>query len=304
MTAATTTENNGHVSVLVPEVLEALEPKAGHFIVDLTFGRGGHTKKILENGANVIAFDADSDAVSYAHTHFTKEIEQKRFYIFHENFDHLEERIRTLPQSMQNSITGVFADFGVSSNQLDEAGRGFSMYHDGALDMRMDARLGVTAKDLVNALGKNELIMLLTKYAQEERAKQIAQVIVESRKLRPFETTKQLVDAIAARVPRRGNLHPATKTFLALRIAVNDEVGVIETMLPQAIRILAPNGRLVTISFQETEDRIVKHFMKDLEQQGMGRNLYKKPVEASEQEIAQNPRSRSAKLRAFEKGTV
>lgn len=294
-------DTSGHVSVLLQEVIEGLAIQEGHWYVDVTFGRGGHTKGILEKGGKVIAFDQDEEAIRYGQKAFVRELEQKKIILVKRNFEFLREEIEKLGEDVQGDTYGVLADFGVSSTQLDEGDRGFSFQHDAPLDMRMNKELSVSAKDLVNGLGKRELYELLTQYAQEQHARVIVDVILDSRKHKPIETTGELASLIEKKIGRSGHLHPATKTFLALRMLVNDEAGVIERMLPQAMEILQRGGRLVTISFHEGEDRIVKKFMRDEENEGNGVGITKKPLEASNEERQINMRSRSAKLRIFEK---
>lgn len=290
-------EDSGHIPVLFTEVIENIRIIPGKWYIDLTFGRGGHARGILAAGAKVIAFDQDSDALIYARENFAQDIEQGNLILIERNFEFIGEEIA----GQKKEIAGVLADFGVSSNQLDEAERGFSFQHDAPLDMRMSKELGVTAKDLVNALGKKELMQLLTEFAQESQAFRIVDAIMFERKRRPIETTKQLATLIEKKIGRKGHLHPATKTFMALRMLVNDEIGVIERMLPQAFEVLSAGGRLVTISFHEGEDRIVKQFGKRMVEEGRAQAITKKPLTASEEEMKANYRSRSAKLRAIEK---
>lgn len=292
-------QQSGHIPVLLKETLEFLNITPGKWIVDVTFGRGGHTTAMLEQGAYVVAIDQDEEAIAYARQAFALEIATGRLKVAESNFEKLSEVIASL--GLEGQISGVLADLGVSSNQLDTGDRGFSFQLDAPLDMRMDKDLGVTAKDLVNALGKKELYGLLTEYAQEKHARVIVDRIIESRKRKPIETTKELSTLIEKVVRRERGIHPATKTFMALRMLVNDEIGALERMLPQAFEVLSVGGRMVTISFHEGEDRIIKHFVKNLEEQGKATLLSKKPVMASEDEMRANPRSRSAKVRAIEK---
>jgi 16S rRNA (cytosine1402-N4)-methyltransferase len=204
-----------------------------------------------------------------------------------------------------HKYSGILFDLGVNSAQLDTAERGFSFQTDAMLDMRMDTRLGVTAKDLVNGLGRKELYDLLENNAQEHHSRAIVGALLRSRLMKPIETTRELAAIIQGAVPPRPSkgksIHPATKTFLALRMAVNDELGEIERALPTALDLLSPSGRLVVLAFHETEDRIIKHTFKTWEEEGLGVSLTKKPMMPSEEECMNNPRSRSAKLRAFEK---
>lgn len=301
MSARTEQSRSGHVPVLFTEALEGLNVQRGIWYLDVTFGRGGHTRGILEKGGNVVAFDTDKEAITYGKQHFKQEIENGRLMLVHGNFEFVEQHVVRIDGDVVEKIGGGIADFGVSSNQLAGVERGFSFQHDAPLDMRMSDELTVTAKDLVNGLGKQELYRLFTEFAQEQHAKTIVSAIIEARKRKSIETTQELARIIEKKVGRRGHLHPATKAFMALRMLVNDELGVIERMLPQAFDLLRNGGRLVTISFHEGEDRIVKQFMKKIEDEHKGVSLTKRPIEASEQEIKENPRSRSGKLRIIEK---
>jgi 16S rRNA (cytosine1402-N4)-methyltransferase len=292
---------NEHIPVLFKEGMEALMVKTNAWYIDATFGRGGHTKGILDRGGKVIALDHDQEAIDKGKTVFSQEIQDGKLELVRSNFDAIE----SIDAVKNKAIDGVLFDFGVNSAQLDSAVRGFSFQLDAPLDMRMDDRLGVTARDLVNALGKKELFALLTTYAQESRARFIVDAILVERSKRPIETTQQLAQLVERAVGGRKKherLHPATKTFMALRMAVNDELGNIERVLPAALNILQVKGKLVTIAFHEGEDRLVKHAMRAWEEQGKGFQLTKHPIEPSEEELRRNPRSRSAKLRVFEKG--
>lgn len=288
---------------MLHEALDGLRVQEGKWYVDATFGRGGHTAAILQKGGKVIAVDHDDEAIAYGSVHFVKELEKGDIKLVHANFSELG----TIPDTTTRKITGILFDFGLNSVQLDTADRGFSFQQEAMLDMRMDKRLGVTAKDLVNALGRKELYDLLTTYAQEFRARTIVEALLRNRINKPIETTTELAEIVEKAVGGRkhpGDIHPATKTFMALRLVVNDELGSIERALPTALDLLEDSGRLVTISFHEGEDRIVKHAMKTWEIEKKGTQLTKKPLEPSMEEQRENPRSRSAKLRIFVKGGV
>lgn len=294
-----------HVSVLLAEAIYSLKIQPNAWYIDGTFGRGGHTREILSKGGKVIAFDHDNEAIAYGMTHFVKELEEEKLKLIHENF----EKIGSLPETQSLQVNGILFDFGVNSAQLDVAERGFSFQVDAPLDMRMDMRLGVTAKDLVNALGKKELYDLLTTYAQEFNARAIVDAILRSRKEKPIETTLELAELVEHAVGGRakgfsGKLHPATRTFMALRMAVNDELGNIQKTLSQVLDRLVPGGRLVTIAFHEGEDRLVKQAMREWEEKRKGVMITKHPIEPTVEELRVNPRSRSAKLRVFEKGNA
>jgi len=291
-----------HTTVFLHEAVDGLNVQLGQWYVDGTFGRGGHTREMLKRGGKVIAFDHDAEAISYGMTHFVQDLEAGNLKFINENFERM-----TSAEVQQHIIHGVLFDFGVNSAQLDIAERGFSFQANASLDMRMDSRLGVTAKDLINALGKKELYDLLTTYAQEHNARAIVEAVLRSRKVKPIETTLELAQIIENAVGGRargkaGKIHPATRTFMALRMAVNDELGSIQRALPAAFDALCDGGRLVTIAFHEGEDRLVKTAMREWEEKNKGAMLTKHPLEPSTDELMANPRSRSAKLRIFEKG--
>jgi 16S rRNA (cytosine1402-N4)-methyltransferase len=288
-----------HIPVLLQEAIELLNVREDHWYVDATFGRGGHTREILHKGGRVIAIDQDSEAIQYGFRHFVRDIEAQKLVLVRENFEHIDSVVREHGRGKE--ISGILADFGISSPQVDDPKRGFSFQEDAPLDMRMDDRLAVTAKDLINGLGKGELYELFTRLSGEQHARVIVDAIVRSRREKPIATTKELASVIEKVVHRQGHLHPATKVFQALRIAVNDELGSIERFLPKAFDVLSDSGRLITIAFHEGEDRLVKHFEKNLAQSGRALELTDKPIEPDEEEIGRNIRSRSGKLRAIEK---
>ncbi|CAN5136830.1 16S rRNA (cytosine(1402)-N(4))-methyltransferase RsmH [soil metagenome] len=286
--------SNYHTSVLLRESIDWLNIKQGEWYVDGTVGGGGHTQAILERGGKVLGIDQDQEALDYVNGN----IQNENLRLVRGNFGELR---KIVDEQKIEKIAGVLLDFGVSGHQLDTPERGFS-FQNGPLDMRMDSRLGVTAKDLVNGLGKDELVRLFERFGEERFAKQIAARIIESRKGQPIETTEALVRIITSVVHhKKGLAHPATKVFQSLRIAVNDELGSIEQVLPQSVEVLEQSGRIVTITFHSLEDRIVKKAFVDFAMQDLGTILTKKPLVPSEEEIERNPRSRSAKLRVFEK---
>ncbi len=302
-----------HVPVLLQEVLHYLQPRPGGTYIDATVGGGGHAEAILQASApdgRLLGLDADPAALGRSHRRLHRF--EHRVVLVHANFDQLQliaEREGFVPAD------GVLMDLGVSSDQLEAADRGFSFLKPGPLDMRMDPSLPLTAADLVNTLSEEELAQLIRTYGEEPRARRIARAIVQAR---PIHTTTELAEVIARAVPRRPGqrLHPATRTFQALRIVVNDELGALERALPQALDVLRPGGRLVVIAFHSLEDRIVKQFFRQEARdcicpprqpvctcghKARVRILTRKPVVPSEAEIQANPRSRSAKLRAVEK---
>lgn len=279
-----------HVPVLPGESLEFLNVTPGAVIIDATFGAGGHSRLLLAAGARVIAVDRDPDALPRAAA-LTAEYEGR--------FRFLQGDFRLLPQLLQQAgegpVAGVLLDLGVSSMQLDEGERGFAFRQEGPLDMRMSSS-GPSAADLVADSDEAALAALIYRYGEERHSRRLARAIVAAREEQAITTTGQLADVIQKAYPgghRRE--HPARRTFQALRIAVNDELGALEQVMTDAPALLEPGGRLVVISYHSLEDRIVKHAL--LGDQRM-EVLVKRPVTASEAEQEANPRSRSAKLRA------
>ena len=291
-----------HVPVLLDESLEYLNVRPGSVIVDATLGLGGHSSEIAKRlGAKgrLICFDRDPEAMVKAKARLegvAAELGSEMPEVVFEPraFSEAAEAIKP------GSIDGLLADFGVSSLQLDEAHRGFSFRSDGPLDMRMDTRSGETAGQVVNQEDENELADLIYEFGEERRSRRIARAIVRAR---PIETTAELAQVISAAAPsmKGDKIHPATRTFQALRIRVNNELKEIETLLKSAPSLLKPGGRLVLISFHSLEDRQVKDSFREAGRDKTLEVLTKKPVVASEQEQLRNPRSRSAKLRAAEK---
>lgn len=293
-----------HIPVLLNEVIDGLNIQPQQWYLDGTFGRGGHTREILARGGKVVACDLDPDAIAAAQETFADEIAQGHLVILHTNFAQIDDALKA--QGWQPPMfAGALFDLGVSSNQIDESERGFSFQGSQPLDMRMDPQLGVTAADLVNALPEKHLKNLLWEYAQETQASQIARAVAEERTKQPFRTTDQLVKVISkVKGPKRGHLHPATKTFMALRMAVNLELDNLQALLHTILPWLQPQARLVFISFHEGEDRLVKHTFLSWEDKGHVSQITKKPIMPSDEELQHNPRSRSARLRIVEKGTT
>src|ERR1035438_909058 len=291
-----------HVPVLLDEVMRYLNVRPGSTIADTTVGLGGHSAEIARRlGAKgrLICFDRDPEAMELAKAR----LEEVRTEVG----DAMPEVIfepRAFSQAggviEPASLDGLLADFGVSSLQLDEAHRGFSFRSEGPLDMRMDTRTGETAGQVVNQEDENELADLIYEFGEERRSRRIARAIVRAR---PISTTAELPQVISAAAPsmKGDKIHPATRTFQALRIRVNDELGEIRSLLESAPSLLKPGGRLVLISFHSLEDRLVKDAFRDAGRDGIYEVLTKKPVVAQEQEQMRNPRSRSAKLRAAER---
>jgi 16S rRNA (cytosine1402-N4)-methyltransferase len=295
-----------HVPVLLEEALEYLNVRPGGVIVDATLGLAGHASEIAKRlGAKgrLICFDRDPEAMEKAKVR----LEEVRAELGAEMPEVVfEPRVFSEASSLiePGSLDGLLADFGVSSLQLDEAHRGFSFRLDGPLDMRMDTRGGIdggeTAEQVVNQEDENELADLIYEFGEERRSRRIARAIVRAR---PISTTAELAQVISAAAPsmKGDKIHPATRTFQALRIRVNNELGEIQSLLKSAGSLLKPGGRLVLISFHSLEDRLVKDAFKEAKDAKVYEVLTKKPVTASEQEEMRNPRSRSAKMRAAQK---
>lgn len=303
------TENNSeHQAVLVEEVLSSLNPQANNYYIDATFGRGGHSRELLKRGARVIGFDFDQESINRAKELFKKEIENKQLILIRENFSKMKESLENLKKSLRLEVSGILFDFGTSTDQLMSKERGFSFEaKEEILDMRMDDRLGVRACDLLKLLDEKQLAKMLFDYGGEPDAKAIARQIVALRKKDPNSldrvgTLVELIERVKSHHYGQ-KIHPATKTFQALRIIVNDELSNIEIALPKALEIMqeskALDKRIVCISFHEGEDRLVKTFFKQIENDNLGKLINKKALTASEEELKRNPRSRSAKLRAL-----
>ena len=303
-----------HVSVLLKEAVDALAVRPGGRYIDGTLGRAGHSIEIARRGGTVLGIDRDGQALEeVASSAAAREwIDSGKL----ETVKGVHGDIAGIAREKGwNCIDGILLDLGVSSPQLDEAGRGFSFVRNGPLDMRMDRSRGMTAADLVNGESEEYLEGIFRDYGDERQARRIARWIGTARKSRPFATTKDLADGIEKLVGRHGAHHPATRVFQALRMAVNDETGELERALSGGIGVLAPGGRFVVITFESVTDRIVKKFfaghvgrMVSLPQGGerwegsapRARAVLRKAARASEEETVSNPRARSAKLRAIE----
>jgi len=301
-----------HIPVLRKEVIEALAPHPGGIYVDGTLGAGGHTRAILEASAPngvAIGFDRDPEAIERARRNLIDY--PARLIDIHNSYDQMQ---LCLQVRGYQQVDGILLDLGYSSPQIDDPARGFSFRDDGPLDMRYDTTRGSTAADLVNTLPEDTLADIIYRYGEDRYSRRIAAALVEAR---PLHTTNQLADVVRRALPRSSEkIDPATRTFQALRIAVNDELGALSQTLPQAVRLLKPGGRLAVISFHSLEDRIVKQFFKEkaadweqipthpmggIERTPTLKILTKKPITASDEELRANPRARSAKLRVAER---
>ncbi|ADL54370.1 16S rRNA (cytosine(1402)-N(4))-methyltransferase RsmH [Gallionella capsiferriformans] len=304
-----------HTTVLLAEAVEALAIKPDGIYLDCTFGRGGHSALILQQlGANgrLIALDKDMTAVSHG-----LEWQDARFKMVHSGFTHLAEVLRELGVER---VDGILLDLGVSSPQLDEAARGFSFRFDAPLDMRMDNSRGPTAAQWLETADEGLLTEVIRDYGEERFAKQIARAIIVAREIQPIQTTGQLVELVGKTVrTRETGKNPATRTFQAIRIYLNQELEELKQVLPQCVTHLKPGGRLAVISFHSLEDRMVKHFIRDMNDADKlprnvpirasevpkGKlNLIGRAIKAGKDELNSNPRARSAVMRVAERSDV
>jgi 16S rRNA (cytosine1402-N4)-methyltransferase len=312
-----------HVTVLLKEAVDGLNVKPDGIYVDCTLGGAGHSAAILERlgpGGRLIAFDQDETAIRNAEHKLAAHLD--RVTLVNENFRKLEQVLSELPVPKKNGVPqvdGILFDLGVSSPQLDEAERGFSYQHDAELDMRMDRRTTLTAETIVNEWPQREIARILSEYGEERFAGRIAAHICRRRESAPIRTTGELAELVKEAIPaaaRRSGPHPAKRSFQALRIAVNDELGAFEDALEQSVNCLASGGRVAVITFHSLEDRICKHFFAKFVERctcppdfpvctckndSLLRIVTRKPIVPSQEEIGSNPRARSAKLRIAEK---
>jgi 16S rRNA (cytosine1402-N4)-methyltransferase len=300
-----------HRPVLGDEMVELLTPRPGAVVVDATCGGGGHTERILKTGAHVVALDQDPDAIAYVRKHLAHLL--RRLTLRQANFRYAD---KVLDELGIRTISGALLDIGVSSRQLENAERGFSIMRNGPLDMRMDPARPLTAADIINTYSEEELTRLFRDLGEEPAARRIASLIVKERKTTAFRQTLPLARTIEKVVGRHGRRHPATQVFQALRMEVNDELGALEEGLRVLTSRLEPGARIAVISFHSLEDRIVKNFFRDHSREWLDRPEWPeakrnpeydlavvtpKPVEPTAEEQRVNPRSRSAKLRVAEK---
>jgi 16S rRNA (cytosine1402-N4)-methyltransferase len=303
-----------HQPVLLREVLDYLRPGPGRLFLDGTIGGGGHARAMLEAGAEVLGIDQDPDAISESMSLMTDF--DGRLTLIRTNF---ADVARYLEELDVPGFDGILIDLGVSSHQLDTPQRGFSFQRSGPLDMRMGPNIPRRASDLVNYAPEAELTRIFRDYGEEPAARRIAAQIVRTRASHLISTTTELAGAVEEAVPRRGPRHPATRVFQALRIAVNDELGAVERGLPLLAKWVKPGGRFAVITFHSLEDRLVKRFFRKVTQEWVDRPewpeprrnpsfefrlITQRPVEPTEQELADNPRSRSAKLRIIERNLL
>ena len=285
-----------HIPVLLHEVIEHLNPEPKTVFIDGTVGLGGHSKALLERVlplGRLLAIDRDQRNLDSAKEMLADYTDAVIFVC--DSFANMKSHAYA---HKFNEVDGILLDIGFSSAHIQDASRGFSFMAEGLLDMRYDQNQTLTAQEIVNKWSEDDLARIFRQYGEEKQARFIARKMIKHRKKTPFTTTTELAAFIEELIPKRGKTHPATKVFQSLRIAVNDELGELEKVLPDAVDLLKPGGKIAIISFHSLEDRIVKRFFKDRTDLKI---VTKKPVTPSKTEIKQNPRSRSAKLRVAEK---
>ncbi|MFH1684192.1 MAG: 16S rRNA (cytosine(1402)-N(4))-methyltransferase RsmH [Candidatus Margulisiibacteriota bacterium] len=291
-----------HIPVLLKESIELLNIKDGGVYVDCTLGGGGHTEAILTAstpspsgrgglGVRALGIDADQDAIEAAKQRLAK----------FSNIEYVHDNFRNLKKILTEKVDGILLDLGISSYQIDEASRGFSIKHDGPLDMRMDQSLKLTAAAIINQFSQDGLVKIFSEYGEERFSKRISNKICVMRNAGPIETTFQLKKIIEEAIPTWKKRESVTRIFQALRIAVNQELDSLKTALLDAIDLLKPGGRIVAISYHSLEDRIVKHAFRNAKEEKKLKVLTKKPIRSSEAETSSNPRAKSAKLRGGER---
>ena len=296
-----------HIPVLLKEAIELLDPQSGDFVIDGTFGAGGHTKEILEKvgeTGKVLAIDWDADAIKKGGT---KLVRQKNIILEQGNYADLPEIIAKLHKaspSIPLRASGLLIDLGFSSEQMDESERGFSFNRTEPLDMRYDTSEGETAGEIINSYPEKDLADIFWKYGEERFSRIAARKIVEARRLKKILTSKDLADIVEQAIPRRrgkvwSKIHPATRIFQALRIYVNKELENLEKALMNLDEVVKSKGRVCIISFHSLEDRMVKIRFRELQKEQKAEILTKKPVIPTDEEVLNNPRSRSAKMRAI-----
>jgi len=299
--------NTYHIPALLNEAISLLNVRSGGRYIDATLGGGGHSEGIIRSGGELLALDVDIDAIEFASKRLLEVFEKNKETctrlpkVVRENFADID---RVARENDFGEVDGIIYDLGVSSHQLEEEGRGFSFNQAGLLDMRMDDRLTVRAKDLVNGLSENELVELFSKLGEEKFSRRFAKAIVGNRREKPITTCDELAQVILRVAPERGRLdrtHPATRVFQALRIAVNDEINNLKVSLPKGVNLLKKHGRLVILSFHSLEDGVVKRFFLEMEKDNILKVITKNPIVPEREEIINNPRARSAKLRAAER---
>ncbi|MFA6130031.1 MAG: 16S rRNA (cytosine(1402)-N(4))-methyltransferase RsmH [Candidatus Omnitrophota bacterium] len=297
-------EEKLHIPVMLSEVIDYLDPKPGQIIVDATLGTGGHSLEILKRitpGGRLIGIDRDEDSLAVCRQRLSEFSGSYEFV--HANFVDVDQVLENLGI---DKIDGIVFDLGISTYQLKDAERGFSFQQEGPLDMRLDKSSYISAYDLVNNLNENEISHMLWSFGQERWHNRIAHLLVEERRNQPISTTSQLADLVMRAIPhryRRGyyRIHPATRTFQAVRIAVNRELEILESAIKKAVAILKKKAKICVISFHSLEDRVIKHTFRALKAEGLIDIITAKPLTPADSEVAANPSSRSSKFRAAER---
>lgn len=291
-----------HIPVLLNEVIKILNPRKGETYIDATVGEGGHSIEILKRIApkgTLLGIDWDNLTAKKTTENLAKYADKNKVIVVEGNYADLKEFVE---KYRLEKVDGILFDLGFGTHTIAESGRGFSFLKDEVLDMRYDSTSNnLTAGEIVNTRSQKEIERIITEYGEDRCARRIAERIVETRRRNKIKTTRELVNIIEQVLPKRGKIHPATKTFQALRIAVNHELDNLRKGLSDALEIVGREGKIAVISFHSLEDRIVKNFFRNEAQKGNLKILTKKPIIAKYQEIKNNPRSRSAKLRAARK---
>jgi 16S rRNA (cytosine1402-N4)-methyltransferase len=293
---------DSHIPVMYREVVELLNIAPGATIVDCTLGLGGHSKMILEklgSDGKLIGVDRDNRSLAVAKENLSEY--EGQYELVHDDFRHIDQ---VLSKLNINQVDGILMDLGISSFQLNDPQRGFSFKNDGPLDMRMDQESYISAYDLINSLSENEISSILKNFGEERYHHRIARYLVEQRSKTPFQTTQELSEAIVRSIPghsRHQKIHPATRAFQAFRIAVNRELEALEITLDKSVDCLRSGGRICVIAFHSLEDRIVKHKFRAFAKEGKVQLITKKPLYPTDEEVLENSRARSAKLRVAER---
>jgi len=294
-----------HISVMLREIVEYLNLSPGDNVIDCTFGGGGHSLEILKQigkDGKLLAIDLNEDVRKEIGNWKLEIKKNKNFKLVNDNFKNLKNIVN---KDFKYPVNGILLDLGLSSDELEKSGRGFSFQKDEPLDMRFDVNQDLTAEHVLNSYSVEELYNIFKDFGEYSHARRLSKSVYQQRKLKKFKNTQDLVDIVLEVHPHKyyNKIHPATKIFQALRIAVNNELENLKKVLPQAVEILQSRGRLVVISFHALEDRIVKHYFRELSRKENSKIklLTKKPISPSEKEVEENPRSRSAKMRVVEK---
>lgn len=292
------TSNFLHIPVLLNEAVEALQVSLGKKYIDATVGGGGHSLEIIKRGGIVLGIDRDNEALEFVNRSLESEVRSQKLKVCKGNFSDIKQIAK---ENGFEKVDGVLFDLGVSSHQLDSAGRGFSIRHEERLDMRMDKTQSLSAYEVVNSYPREDLVRIFYTYGEEHNAEQIARAIVENRKKKEIVTTKELSSIIEGISHKSEAIHPATRVFQAIRIEVNGELDALKKGINDGLNLLNANGRMVVISFHSLEDRVTKQTFERFKTDKKGIIITKKPIIATFQELSKNKRARSAKMRVFSK---